>query len=176
MNKMNKSNIVLIGFMGSGKSTIGKALAQRLNYSFIDSDVLIEDRIKMPISDYFKRYGEEKFRILEEEIISQIALTSEAVIATGGGVVKNPNNISNLKNNGTIFYLKGSPEHIFENVKYDTTRPLLNTGNKLETIKSLLKERSPLYESASDMIIDIDHKSIEEIVVSILDCMRGKVI
>ena len=97
MNKMNKSNIVLIGFMGSGKSTIGKALAQRLNYSFIDSDVLIEDRIKMPISDYFKHYGEEKFRILEEEIISQIALTSEAVIATGGGVVKNPNNISNLK-------------------------------------------------------------------------------
>lgn len=174
MRKMNKSNIVLIGFMGSGKSTIGKALARRLNFSFIDSDELIENKIKMSISDYFKRYGEDKFRSLEEEIISQIALTSETVIATGGGVVKNPNNISNLKNNGTLFYLKGSPEHIFEHVKHDTTRPLLNTENKLETIRNLLKQRSPLYENASDIIIPIDNKSIDEIVISILDCMRGK--
>ncbi|KAE9637241.1 shikimate kinase [Defluviitalea raffinosedens] len=173
--KMSK-NIVLIGFMGSGKSTTGKVLAQRIHYSFIDSDEFIESKIKMSISDYFIQYGEDQFRSLEEDIISQIALTSNTVIATGGGIVKNPNNILNLKSNGIIIYLKGSPEHIFERLKYDTTRPLLNTENKLETIKSLLKQRSPLYESASDIIIDIDNKSIDEVVVSILERMRGKAI
>ncbi|NLM12261.1 MAG: shikimate kinase [Epulopiscium sp.] len=176
MKKMSKSNIVLIGFMGSGKSTIGKEIAKRLQYSFIDSDEVVENKIRMSISDYFKRYGEENFRLLEEEIISHIALTTKTVIATGGGVVKNPNNISNLKHNGTIFYLKGSPEYIYERLKYDTSRPLLNTKDKLATIRSLLRERSPLYENASDIIISIDNKSIDEIVVSILDYERGKVI
>lgn len=168
----NKSNIVLIGFMGCGKSTIGKILANKLDYYFYDTDILVEKEIGMPISKYFAEHGETEFRLLEERIISQVSMRSKAVIASGGGIVKNHNNILSLRNNGIIFYLKGSPNFIFDRLRYDTTRPLLNTNNKLETIKNLLKERSPLYENASDFIIDIDNQSSDDIVVSILSHIR----
>lgn len=173
MIKRNKSNIVLIGFMGCGKSTIGKELAKRLKYSFIDSDAEIENKIGMSISDFFAEYGETKFRTIEEKIISQIALDKHLVIATGGGIIKNSNNISALKDSGVIFYLKASPLTIFKNVKDDNTRPLLNTENKLETIKNLLNERNPVYERVADFVIDTDNKSIDDITSYILNHIRG---
>ncbi|WP_058485345.1 shikimate kinase [Defluviitalea phaphyphila] len=169
----NKSNIVLIGFMGCGKSTIGKELAKKIKYSFIDSDEEIEKSIGISISDFFAKYGEVKFRKLEEKVISQIAAKNNLVIATGGGVIKNFNNIFSLKSGGIIIYLKAAPMTIFKNVKNDNTRPLLNTNNKLETIKSLLNERAPLYERAADFIVNTDNKSINEIISNILDYIRG---
>ncbi|NLK20913.1 MAG: shikimate kinase [Epulopiscium sp.] len=165
---MNKSNIVLMGFMGCGKSTIGKLISQKIQSEFVDTDFLIEKKIGISISSFFEKYGENSFRQIEEEIISEIAQGKNQVIATGGGIIKNFNNISNLRANGIIVYLNASPSHIFQNLKGDTTRPLLNTKDKLETINALLNERKPLYERYADIIVNVNHQLIQDIVTTIL--------
>ncbi|NLJ88087.1 MAG: shikimate kinase [Epulopiscium sp.] len=159
----NNTNIVLIGFMGCGKSSVGIDLAKRISYSFVDSDLEIEKEIGMSISEYFKKYGEEQFRILEEKTIKRLVRTTRQVIATGGGIVKNPVNINHLKKTGHIVYLKASAKHIYNNIKNDSSRPLLNVEDKYNTIIALLNERKELYEKHPDFIVEVDGKSIEEI-------------
>lgn len=156
-------NIILIGFMGCGKTSIGSVLACELGYSFIDSDEKIEEISQNSINQIFELYGEIYFRQLESSIIKNISKMDNQVIATGGGIIKSQINIYELKRNGIIIYLKASPEHIYNNLKDDDSRPLLQVDNKIHTIKVLLNEREVLYEKYADITVDVSNKDIETI-------------
>ena len=138
MKKKMEKNIVLIGFMGCGKTSVGKRLSMALRREFVDMDDFIEKREQMTINEIFAQKGEAYFRSLEKELCSRYSVYGSKIIATGGGVVKNKENIENLKKGGIVFYLKSTPEHINENLKRDDTRPLLNTPDKLAKIKELM--------------------------------------
>lgn len=139
-----KTNIVLIGLPGSGKSTIGQGLG--LNKEFVDFDQLIEARTGLTILEIFKQYSEEHFRDLETALIKELSLKTNLVIACGGGVIERPINITYLKQNGFLFYLKKTPEQL--NLTYK--RPLVND---LADLKALAKRREPLYQQAADYTI-----------------------
>lgn len=168
-----KKNIVLVGFMGCGKSTIGKVLSYKLNAQFLDTDTQIQKDMKMAITDIFANYGEEYFRMLERNLCKLIAVNEPLIVATGGGIIKNKANLDALKVNGSIFYIKSSPEKIYSNIKNDTSRPLLNgTSDKLKRIKELLEERAPLYESCADFVVDTTNSQIDGTVSMIIKIMK----
>lgn len=152
---MEGKNIILVGFMGCGKTTIGKKLAKMFGYEFIDMDIEIEEKNGMKISDIFKEYGEGEFRKMETALCGELSQKSGCVIATGGGVIKNEENMRLLKTNGSVLYIKASPEHIYKNIKNDKTRPLLDCEDKLERIKTLMEERRPMYEGRRDIAVEI---------------------
>ncbi len=170
-----KTNIVLIGFMGSGKTTIGIRLAYKLKYLFIDTDKKIEEEMGISINEIFRIYGEQYFRNLEKTFIKKLSNSNKQVIATGGGIIKNKQNIEELKSKGIIIYLNASPEHIYNNIKDDDSRPLLQVENKMETIQSILNERKFLYEEFADIIIDISYNQVDEITQIIIDKLGGKI-
>ena len=149
---MNK-NIILCGFMGSGKTVTGKALANRLNMDFIDIDAFIEENEKTSISDIFEKKGEEYFRNLETKAAITLGSRQNTVISCGGGTVLNPKNVTALKQNGDLFYLSVTPETVIKRLKNNSSRPLL-AENKEEKIKTLLKSRLPFYKAVADYIID----------------------
>lgn len=156
-------NIVLIGLMGSGKTTVGKLIAEKLKFNFIDTDELIEKQENKKISDIFAENGEEYFRKVEQDIVKTIAGQENQVISTGGGIVKNIQNIQNLKENGVLFYLSASSSVLYERLKSEkANRPLLKTENLLETISNLLNEREEKYKMA-DFIINTEDKSPKDI-------------
>lgn len=152
--KAEKENLVLIGMPSSGKTTVGRLLAERLGSEFVDTDELIIERIKMPIKDFFSAYGEEKFRLVESEVINSLAGRNGLVIATGGGAVLREENISALKYNGKIIFLDRSLDKL---VTTDS-RPLSSDRASLERLYSL---RYPIYHSVSDLQIPGDGTPIE---------------
>lgn len=158
--------IFLIGFMGSGKSTIGKVLSETYDLSFVDIDDFIEQKYEQKITDIFKMYGEEVFRNYEHEALQEV--TTYNVVATGGGVVERENNINVMKNAGTIVYLQASFAEIDERLKHNTTRPLWQNSD-FDTKVSLYKRRNRLYTQCADYKIQTDHKTIENIVSDIGD-------
>jgi shikimate kinase len=164
---MNK-NIVLIGFMGTGKSEVGKELAKKMGYAFIDTDDLIEKRERISISGIFEKYGEPYFRKAESEIIEEVSKKDGVVISTGGGAVIKKENIENLKKNSVMVCLTASPESIYERVRDANNRPLLKINDPLTRIKELLKEREEYYSQA-DMTLDTSDKSTADIVNIILE-------
>jgi len=160
--------IVLIGFMGSGKTSIGRELSRRLGYQFIDTDTLIEEKEGIPISLIFKEKGEDYFREVEQAIVEEVSRMTDAVIATGGGVIKNKRNVENLQKRGIIIWLKTEPEVILKRVMLEGgKRPLLNVEEPLKEIKRLLAERLSLYMQA-DIPIDTSFitpgEAVEEII------------
>ena len=169
-----RKNIVLIGFMGCGKSTIGKKLARRKDYVFLDMDDVIVERAGMRITEIFEKFGEAHFRKLESELCKELSKAEGLVIATGGGVIKNAENMRLLKENGTVLYIKASPEHIYRNVRNDRTRPLLNCEDKLARIKELMAERRPLYEGGMDITADITGMSSSKAVEYITEILEGE--
>jgi len=171
-----RKNIVLIGFMGCGKSTLGSRLAYRIKYSFIDSDRKIEEDMNLSINEIFEKYGEEYFRKLENETIKKISKIDKQVIATGGGVIKNPDNIAQLKKRGIVLYLSATPEHIYSNLKNDNTRPLLQNGDKLKIITDMLGHREELYKKYADVIIELDESSINDTVEKIIERIEGLIL
>lgn len=159
------NNIVLIGMMGSGKTTIGKALATQLNYGYIDTDHVIEETQGLSIAKIFEVEGESKFRMMEANVIQRIAHLSQKVIATGGGIVLYPTNTLTLKKMGKIFYLRGTVETLLSHLEGEMDqRPLLRE----QQMATILKVRSGLYENTANDIIDIDYKSVPEIVEEII--------
>jgi len=168
MNK-KRSNIVLIGFMGSGKSSVGKALAKRLGYDFIDTDMMIEKKAGCSINKIFETKGEEYFRDMESSILKDILSTTRGgVISTGGGLPMRSKNREALKSIGKIVYLKASKETLVKRLSKDTTRPLLKGEDVAIRVEQLLKERSHIYKELADETILIDGNSLSDIVDDIV--------
>lgn len=164
------NNVILIGFMGCGKSTIGFRLSYGLRRVLEDTDKLIEKKEGMSVSDIFTSKGEAAFREMETKCLQELLLSQEAkVIATGGGLPMKKENHPLLKELGTVVYLRISPECAWERLKGDTSRPLLQCDNPPAKIAALLQKRAPVYEAAADMIVDVDGKDIEQVVAELLE-------
>ncbi len=146
-------NIALIGFMGTGKSSTGRLLASRLGRPFIDVDRKIERESGLTIGEIFARHGEAYFRALEKDAIARVSRHRKAVIATGGGVVLDPDNMARLRAGGVIICLTASVQTILERTGRRSTRPLLARPDREEAVSRLLAERAPLYAQA-DFILD----------------------
>ncbi|MDD3852991.1 MAG: shikimate kinase [Syntrophomonadaceae bacterium] len=165
-------NIVLIGFMGTGKSSVGMKLAERLKLKFVDMDREIEKVCGMSVSDVFRRYGEVRFRSEERLMAGKLAGQTGLVIATGGGVILGDGNLEALQGNGIIINLEAKPEYIFQRVnRKKGTRPLLKKNVTVEDIKEMLQHRQPLYQQA-EIIIDTNDKGVDEVVEEIISFLR----
>ena len=163
-----KTNIVLIGMMGCGKTTVGGELAKVLvDYKYIDIDLEIEKSTQKKISEIFLKHGESFFRMLETEKISKFSKEEKQIISTGGGAFESEENRKNLKFNGTVIYLRTSPEEIYKRIKNETHRPLLRKDFSVEKIASIIKKREQNYKKA-DIIIDTDLKTPQNIVKEII--------
>lgn len=162
-----KKNIVLIGFMGSGKSMVARKLAERLKCQVISTDDLAEAREGKAIHDIFESKGEAYFRDIEQNIIKEVSPRQGIIIDCGGGVVLRKENLQDLKSNGIVFYLQATPEIIYQRIKNEGHRPLLIGPDPLGCIKELLNQRLPLYNQA-DYVIDANDASVEGPVVEIL--------
>ncbi|HNR93612.1 MAG TPA: shikimate kinase [Kiritimatiellia bacterium] len=144
---MTKTNIMLVGFMGTGKTTVGRMLAERLNKTFVDMDHKIEERAGKKIADIFAQEGEAHFRALERALVQELAQEENLVVAAGGGVVLNPMNLEDFSKTGHVICLKASHETILRRVLKSSHRPLLEEGDKRQKIIELMKEREPLYDA-----------------------------
>lgn len=163
-----EKNIVLIGFMGTGKSTVGSKVAGRLKRKFVDMDREIERIVGMTVSEIFKRYGEIRFRSEEKLMAQKLAREAGLVIAAGGGVVLDPVNMERLSQNGIIICLKAVPNDIYHRVnRKKGTRPLLRKGMDLEDIEEMLKARESLYAQA-DYQVSTSGKSPEQVATEII--------
>lgn len=165
-----KSSIALIGFMGTGKTVVGKALAGSLRKEFVELDALIEQKAGKTIPEIFRQDGEIAFRELEIEAAKEVAERKNVVIACGGGLVLNKINIDRLRKECLIVYLTASPEVIIKRTATDENeRPLLSVANRDLKIKELLKFRKPFYERAADITINTSRMDIDSVVAQIME-------
>lgn len=167
----SKKNIVLFGFMGTGKTSVGRILAGKLGLRFIDMDVVIEERQKKSISSIFAEEGEQAFRKMERDLVRELAGGSGMVIATGGGVVLNRVNVDDFARTGLAVCLRATPEDILDRLKEDTTRPLLAEGDKMQKVAALLEKRRPFYESVP-VQVDTSGLTVEQVADRILSIYR----
>lgn len=168
-------NISLIGMMGSGKTCIGELLAKLLNMSFVDTDEQIIKSEKTSINQIFAQKGETYFREIETATLKNILNFNNQIISTGGGIIKSDENLSLLKEKSVVFYLKASPDILFERIKNNKERPLLNVENMKDKIKTILQDRISQYEKAQYIIVTDDKSPIEianEIIGIINDCVK----
>lgn len=165
-------NIVLIGYRGTGKSTVGRMLASRLGREFLSTDAEIVKRAQRTIPEIVAQEGWEYFRDLESEICREIAGRDQLIIDTGGGAILRTQNIEALKKNGTIFWLTASVETIAKRIGADNQRPSL-TGAKsfVDEIQDVLRERTPKYQAAADHVVTTDNRSIDQLVETVLTLM-----
>lgn len=161
-------NVILIGFMGSGKTTVGLRLSYRLRRTVIDTDKEIEKDEKRTISDIFATDGEEYFRNRETDCLRKLLKdTRNQIISVGGGLPLREQNRALLGRLGQVFYLCASPETIYERVKHDRTRPLLQGDDPQNKIRTMLLERDGRYRAAADVIIDVNNKDFDQILCEI---------
>lgn len=170
MGKLQKHNVILIGFMGSGKTSVGRKLANRLSYQFCDSDQMLEARARNTIAHIFETQGEEYFRNLETDFLKEISVSmKQTVLSTGGGLPLREQNARLLKEMGYVVYLKASKETTIMRLQGDTTRPLLQGDELEQKVERLLTVRTPIYENAAHKIIATDGRTIDEIVAFIME-------
>ncbi len=151
-----RPNIALIGFMGAGKTAVGKRLALRLKRAFVETDDMVERRTGRSIAAIFAQDGEPAFRRMEAEAVAEASQGVNQVISCGGGVVLNPANVKNLRRTAVIIYLKSSPQTILKRTANDGgKRPLLNTKDRPRIVREMLAAREPLYEQAADITLDV---------------------
>ena len=160
--------IALVGMPGSGKSTVGRALARRLHMDLVDSDQVIEQRLGCAIRDYFAERGEAAFRDVEEQVTDELTQGPALVLATGGGAVLRPANRQRLHERGTVIYLRSSPEQLFKRLRHDTKRPLLQVADPLQRLRDLYAERDPLYRECAHFVVDTHGSSLPMLVNRIL--------
>jgi shikimate kinase len=165
--------IALIGFMGTGKTLLGRMLAARLHYEFIDTDQLIEIRQGQSIAELFATRGEAYFRQLEQELARELAGRDGLVIATGGGFVLNPVNLERLRQGGVIVSLIAPAETIYERVKCNDDRPLLAVADPLARIRELLQQRAAIYQGA-DIVLDTSLKVPDELIEELVSRLTAK--
>jgi len=166
-------NIYLVGFMATGKTSVGKLLAKRLKRDFVDMDALIESREKMSIADIFKTKGEPYFRQVEESLVRELAAKSRLVVSCGGGVFVPEQNIERLKQSGLVFCLTSSPERILKRTAgQKAVRPMLNASDPLGRIRDLLAQRQPFYAKAHHAI-DADDLTVRQTADAIMEYLKN---
>ncbi len=164
-------NIILTGFMGVGKTLVGKKLANDLGYTFVDTDKLIEDDQHMTITSIFSKHGESYFREVESKIIQQVMEGGEQVVSTGGGAVIREINRQAFKKAGFVVCLTARPEIIYARIKQETHRPLLQTPDPEAKIRELLASRARFYAQA-DVIIDTSDKAVDDVIAAIKERIK----
>ena len=155
-------NLALIGFMGTGKTSVGRLLAEQLRFEFLDTDELIQSRTGRTINDIFVQDGEPAFRELERQVVEELATRQQTVISTGGGLPTNPDNLAQLKRHALVVCLWTAPEKIWERVKNQSHRPLLHAADPQQKIRDLLAARAPFYRQA-DVLVNTDQRSAREV-------------
>ena len=164
--------LALVGLPGSGKSTVGRQLARRLQLPFTDSDQRIEQRIGCSIRSFFEREGEPAFRDVEQEVIEELMQSAAGVIATGGGAVLRPANRERLRTAGRVIYLNSTPEELFRRLRYDAKRPLLQVEDPMARLRTLYTERDPLYRETAHLVIDTGRPSVPTLVNLVLKQLK----
>ena len=155
-------NIALIGFMGTGKSSVAHALAGLLHFQVVDTDALIEELAGQSITDIFTQQGEVRFRQLEREVVAKVGQLRRTVIATGGGLGADPENLASLQRHALVVCLWASPDAIWERVRHQSHRPLLAGPDPLGKIRELLARREPVYRQA-DVLVNTELRSVREV-------------
>ncbi len=161
--KLFDYNIVLIGFMGAGKSTISDYLSTMFAMKIVEMDQVIAEREQMSIPDIFATYGEEYFRDLETGLLVEMQSRKNTVISCGGGAALRERNVTEMKKNGRVVLLTASPETIFDRVKDSDDRPVLNGRKNVKGISELMEQRREKYEAAADIVINTDNKTVLEV-------------
>ena len=164
-------NLALCGFMGTGKSAVGRLVAEQLHFAFLDTDTVIEARAGKSISQIFEEQGETAFREIEQRIVKELSQRDRTVISTGGGLVVNPANLTSLKEHALVVCLWASPETIWLRVKNQNHRPLLEEADPLEKIRRLLAERAPFYKQAN-VLVNTELRSPREVAQQVLHQFR----
>jgi len=165
-------SIVLIGFMGAGKSSAGRALARRTGLPRFDTDEIVSARFGLPVTEIFAQFGEEQFRDAETEALRQLSSGTPAIIVTGGGIVLRPENLKILRELGSVISLEANEETLFRRISRRMTRPLLQTENPRTTLTELLRKREPLYREAADIRLDTSRLTHDGVAEAILKSME----
>jgi shikimate kinase len=164
-------NLALIGFMGVGKSSVGRQVADLLHFTFLDTDDVIEARAGKSVQAIFEQHGEPVFRDWERRIVDELTRRTKTVIATGGGLPANEANLASLKTHALVVCLWASPEKLYERVRGQSHRPLLNEPDPLAKIHQLLAAREPYYRQA-DVLINTGFRSVREVAVQVIHQFR----
>jgi shikimate kinase len=170
---MGRGNIFLVGMMGAGKTTLGKALAQRLAREFVDTDRVLVERTGVAVATIFDIEGEPGFRRREALALAELAQRDECVVATGGGIVLAPENRQAMRAAGTVIYLRARLENLWERTRHDATRPLLSTSDPRGTLARLLEEREPLYHEAAHLVVETGSQSAATLVNRVAAALRS---
>lgn len=162
------TNIFLIGFMGTGKSTIASYIGKHFGMQVVEMDETIEEREQMSIAQIFEEKGEEYFRNAETALLKEVSNTGNAVVSCGGGTPMRDNNVEEMKRNGVVVLLTAEPETVFNRVKHSSNRPLLNNNMSVEYIAELMEKRRDRYEKAADFSVATDDREKSEIAEEII--------
>jgi 3-dehydroquinate synthase len=174
MMQTSTNNIFLVGLMGSGKTTIGRSLAKKLNLRFVDADQEIETRTGASIPLIFEIEGEASFRQREADVIRDLTAQQGIVLATGGGAVLNETSRQFLRERGTVIYLRASVASIIQRTSHDKNRPLLQTADPKAKIEELSRERAPLYQEVAHIIIETGRPNVHSVVQNILSQLQSQ--
>lgn len=166
-------NVFLVGMMGSGKTTLGRSLAQRLELPFVDTDRVLVERTGVPVATIFEIEGEEGFRRRESTVLAELAEGEDRVVATGGGAVLSAENRALMRSRGTVVYLRARLEHLWERTRHDSSRPLLATPDPRATLAALLEARDPLYHESAHLVVDTGSQSANTLVGRVVAALRS---
>jgi shikimate kinase len=169
---MEPRNIFLVGMMGAGKTTLGRALAARLGREFVDTDRVLVERTGVPVATIFEVEGEDGFRRRESALLAEVAQGGGRVIATGGGAILAAENRAVMREHGTVVYLRARLESLWERTRQDTTRPLLDTADPRQRLAELLAQREPLYREAAHVTIDSGSQAASTVLARLLEALR----
>jgi len=169
---MGRGNVFLVGMMGAGKTTLGRALSQRLGLGFADTDKLLVERTGVPVATIFEIEGEDGFRRREAAVLAEFAELEGWVVATGGGAVLSADNRALMRSHGTVVYLRARLENLWERTRHDSSRPLLATPDPRATLAHLLEARDPLYRESAHIVVDTGAQSAASLVARVVAALR----
>lgn len=165
-------NVYLVGMMGAGKTTLGKALAQKTGQEFVDTDRLLVERTGVPVATIFEIEGEQGFRRRESALVAELAGRSGCIVATGGGAVLEEENRRLMRASGTVVYLRARLENLWERTRQDSNRPLLDTADPRATLAAILGRRDPIYREAAHVVVETSSQSAAALVSRVLAALQ----